>query len=1772
MADEIAELVVKIRGDTSDLETAISSVTKELMAVEKSGASAGKGLAVYEKQLRQAETAMQNSRNALANAKKAYDSNLSSMEKNSAELRKQKSNLENLITAKNNEIKALEKANTVVNKGSDAYKNNQKALQWTKTELSALQTEHKSVTTALKTQESELARSKQAYNEASAAVEKATKKYAEYEKGLKSVQKAEKAKNLQKTGKNMKELGSSLDTITKPMQNMALATAAGGVAAAKFAIDFEDNFANVKKTVDGTDEQLENVKQAIIDMSTVGIDGHHAIPLTTEELTELAAAGGQLGIETDNIAHFTETMAMLGTATNLAGESGAQTLARFMNVANVSQQDIDRLGSSIVDLGNHFATTEAEIADMAMDMGATGATVGMSAQDILGYATALSSMGIEAAAGGSALQRIWMDMQNAVSKGGKSLDAFAKTSGKSSKDFQKAWKNDATDAFNDFLKGLNQSGDKVGLLSQLGFENVRDQRALLALAGEKGFDVLTRAIDRSNKAWEENTALITEFEDKAETTSSQLAIAKNNIVNAGRSLGETFLPTIAVASGKVADFAKWLANLGEGGKKAVIGIGATVIGLGALAKTGAGTIKTIGGVLEAVGKIKSFIAGTGGSAVGTAAASGTGEAAVSAGTAAAGVGSFSAGLGSATAASAAALAPLAVLEAAFGAVYVGAAAASKGIEAHKKKLGELGSEAEEAANKAKQAWQHSDDIHKQTDELDNYIAEWNALKDRLADGTAEPQEIERLKGLEQWFIDNYGDYISAEEKKNGIRAESIDFLRRYADELRTVADEEKKQTQQKAVNKVEEGKKKAPEIAENISKTESIIKQQEAEAENARSLINELQRVKEQYDRIDKTLTGDRREKAIAKLKEDSKATSDAYKAMFGQDIDVYNIDKNLGNVNGFLAETNSNIEKNKSDIEKWKQSLDGYSKAAQAVVEMQSGMTFAEAAEKNTAKIKILKGALDELKSTGSLSDGFMEALKKDLPDVANGFDSAADKAQYLQDALNKQETSGLSDMENSLADILHKMNILPETATVHINDDGTISYVGGALDNAEEKIYELDGKTATVILNADKEPAFAAINGVTYKLDDYDKKTGTAHITAEDGASYIIDTVSGKIRALNVSSATPVITADDQTADGVKSAQDSLEEVKDKEVTLKVVLKRILGEDTWNTLGGAFNKFIGYKPEKYAAGKSAFDNYEGPAIVNDGAGPEAIEDKSGNIRIPAGRNVLTHVSRDDKVYTAEQTRKMFDVPHFAGGKDNSSGFTAAKESWSSYTKTHAVTTAQELEKWVELSKKFRDNEKDAADIQEEIFSLMQKQNKELNDRSKKYLEEHTALNDWQGVGDDPMAAFERIRQRNIAEAEAGRQTWEEANDAMSSIGSKMYDDRISMSQKWLDHEEKYNNLSADDYLAGIDRMKAYTQQYYDAGMISYREYTEGMSELSDKFFDKQKEQQEELKKQRQELLSSQLELSKSYMSEHNYFNDWNDVEDDPLSAYNRVREREWQAVLDGDKTEEDFNKTMSSVGSEMYGDRQATSMRWLSEQRKYFGMTDEEYVQGLERIKAYTQEYYDNGLISRREYNEAITELRHQMWDEAESAYEDMLEKQQKYISDTREILSKQEQELQDSWTAMDRAEDMSDVQRQLEIYQGAVTDRGQKRYAELQEQMKKLQREEELYQLQVANNATIERLEADYEELENGKAEYMRQIVDNTNIDISGVVGTLTANIQNTGNDVTNLLGQLLDKFDDFQINAPSYTDNKQVIFNEADKATVMAILRGNVGLDK
>lgn len=252
----------------------------------------------------------------------------------------------------------------------------------------------------------------------------------------------------------------------------------------------------------------------------------------------------------------------------------------------------------MVALGNNMATTEADIVEMGMRLAGAGKQVGMSEGDIMGFAAALSSVGIEAEAGGSAMSKMMVNMQlavetgadawaeidasmertghtreqaeHAVAEGGKALNNFAASVGwnakqlkasvkeaqdsagslqdfadvanMTSEEFANAFKDNAAGALSAFISGLNDT-ERLGqsaivTLDSMDIKEVRLRDTLLRAANASG--LFSDALTLANNSFDENTALTKEAEQRYKTFESRLDMVKNRITDVGISLYQDF--------------------------------------------------------------------------------------------------------------------------------------------------------------------------------------------------------------------------------------------------------------------------------------------------------------------------------------------------------------------------------------------------------------------------------------------------------------------------------------------------------------------------------------------------------------------------------------------------------------------------------------------------------------------------------------------------------------------------------------------------------------------------------------------------------------------------------------------------------------------------------------------------------------------------------------------------------------------------------------------------------------------------------------------------------------------------------------------------------------------------------------------------------------------------------------------------------------------------------------------------------------------------------
>lgn len=308
---------------------------------------------------------------------------------------------------------------------------------------------------------------------------------------------------------------------------------------AQASMDFESAMTGVAKTTDLTDEELADMSDAIKAMST-------EIPATTTDIAAVAEAAGQLGIQKDALLDFTRVMTMLGTATNMTAEDAATALARFANITGMSADNYDRLGAVIVDLGNNFATTESEITQMGTRLASGGRLAGLTEPQILALAAAMSSVGIEAEAGGTAMTQTLNAIEKAVANGEDALQGFADVAGMSADEFAQTWSTDALDALTAFIRGLGTLDERgesaVLVLEDLGLKGIRQGNMLKSLA--LAADQMDSAVQTANTAWDENIALTNEANKRYATTQSKLDMMQNAYNNLKVAVGDAFAPAL----------------------------------------------------------------------------------------------------------------------------------------------------------------------------------------------------------------------------------------------------------------------------------------------------------------------------------------------------------------------------------------------------------------------------------------------------------------------------------------------------------------------------------------------------------------------------------------------------------------------------------------------------------------------------------------------------------------------------------------------------------------------------------------------------------------------------------------------------------------------------------------------------------------------------------------------------------------------------------------------------------------------------------------------------------------------------------------------------------------------------------------------------------------------------------------------------------------------------------------------------------------------------
>ena len=387
---------------------------------------------------------------------------------------------------------------------------------------------------------------------------------------------------------------------------------AAGAAAVVTAARWESSFATVERTTSGTEAQLGAIYDSLVNLST-------EVPVAFGELTEIASVGSQMGIAADAVVNYTETIAKLTATTNLTADAAGTALGRFASLFSeveegssslaVSSDTFDNLGSAILKVGVNSVATESGIVNVATQLSSMAAWAGYTADQTIGLAGAMSSLGVPPELSRGVITRVFTKMGEAASNGGVQLESFASIAGVSADEFASAFGTERfAPIFTSFIRGLGEmgetGGDAVASLHELGITSVRDvpvlQRLAMAVSQvNPEMLLLEQTMADANSGMMEGTEMNRQYAIIAETVAARAQVLMNTFERLFATMGGGTLGPVSDLIAFVTQLTRGftsLINTDVGGWMATVATGGA-LALGAILLLGAGMTRATAGLV-----------------------------------------------------------------------------------------------------------------------------------------------------------------------------------------------------------------------------------------------------------------------------------------------------------------------------------------------------------------------------------------------------------------------------------------------------------------------------------------------------------------------------------------------------------------------------------------------------------------------------------------------------------------------------------------------------------------------------------------------------------------------------------------------------------------------------------------------------------------------------------------------------------------------------------------------------------------------------------------------------------------------------------------------------------------------------------------------------------------------------------------------------------------------------------------------------------------------
>uniref|UniRef100_UPI0033403259 phage tail tape measure protein n=1 Tax=Wolbachia endosymbiont (group B) of Pilophorus perplexus TaxID=3066160 RepID=UPI0033403259 len=325
----------------------------------------------------------------------------------------------------------------------------------------------------------------------------------------------------------------------------------------KVAIDFESAMADVKKVVkfvqNDTKDEASKFAKELKKLS-------REIPLSAAELAQIAASGGQLGIDKDDFMKFTTVVAKMTTAFDMSSEEAGNAIAKISNVYGIKVDGMENVGNIINHLSDNTAAKAKEMVLTLNRIGGNAKQFGLEIDQASSLASAFISLGKQPEKAATAINNFLSKLQTAREQSPEFHDALDEM-GTSIEELEQTIKKNPQEAILQFLETLKEIDDqeRAGILMNLFGAGFQDDIALLV----GSLDIYKKAIEHLADKEKYNASMQDEFNNRANTTANKLQLLKNAVFEAGMNLGSVMLPTLNYVAGSLKAITERIASFAE---------------------------------------------------------------------------------------------------------------------------------------------------------------------------------------------------------------------------------------------------------------------------------------------------------------------------------------------------------------------------------------------------------------------------------------------------------------------------------------------------------------------------------------------------------------------------------------------------------------------------------------------------------------------------------------------------------------------------------------------------------------------------------------------------------------------------------------------------------------------------------------------------------------------------------------------------------------------------------------------------------------------------------------------------------------------------------------------------------------------------------------------------------------------------------------------------------------------------------------------------------